>query len=218
MPHFVEAEYSECYPCGHTQPGLIDAVVPITYSEHLGQMHTALRNYKEPLVSASSRRYAAIRLAAILWRFLDVHERCVATAAGTDHFDVVTAVPSSSLDRDAESPLRRLIDWCAPIAGRHQRVLEPAGTVTGRTYDPDRYKIREALRGSRILLIDDTWTAGGHARSAAWHLRQAGATSVGLVVIGRHVQTDWKLGSETNADRLAALPRPFDWDVCAVHA
>ena len=39
---FVSPEYDTCYPCGH-QPETLNAVAPITYSEHLGQMHTALR-------------------------------------------------------------------------------------------------------------------------------------------------------------------------------
>lgn len=38
-------------------------VVPITYSEHLGQMHTALRDYKGSPPRA--QRYAMIRLAAM---------------------------------------------------------------------------------------------------------------------------------------------------------
>ena len=52
----------------------LDAVVPITYSEHLGQMHTALRRYKDGY--AQNQQYATPRLAAILWLFTERHERC----------------------------------------------------------------------------------------------------------------------------------------------
>ena len=43
---FIDPDYNRCYACAH-QPDNFDVVVPITYSEHLGQMHTALRSYKD---------------------------------------------------------------------------------------------------------------------------------------------------------------------------
>jgi len=46
-------------------------------------MHLALRNYKDG-DSTAIRRHDAIRLAAILWRFLRDHELCIASAAGVD--------------------------------------------------------------------------------------------------------------------------------------
>ncbi len=90
---FMDPDFETCYRCAH-QPDCLDAMVPITYSEHLGQMHLALRNYKDG-DSTAIRRHDAIRLAAILWRFLRDHELCVASAAGVDDFDLVTIVPSS---------------------------------------------------------------------------------------------------------------------------
>src|SRR4051812_15094080 len=96
---FISEDFAECYPCGHQQDHL-DVVVPITYSEHLGQMHKALWGYKngQPI----ERNYAGPRLTAILWRFLQRHEACVAKAAGAgnEEFDVITTVPSSAKARD----------------------------------------------------------------------------------------------------------------------
>jgi orotate phosphoribosyltransferase len=43
------------------------------------------------------------------------------------------------------------------------------------------------LTGASILLLDDTWTSGGTAQSAAVALKRAGARSVAVVVLGRHV-------------------------------
>jgi orotate phosphoribosyltransferase len=64
-----------------------------------------------------------------------------------------------------------------------------------------------------VLLIDDTWTTGSGAQSAAAALRQAGAGPVAAVVIGRHVKRDWR----ENERRLRALAQPFDWSSCAWH-
>src|SRR5690349_21799701 len=106
---FIGPGYDRCYPCAH-QPDHFDVVVPITYSEHLGQMHTALRSYKDG--PEEGRRYAMVRLTAILWRFLDAHEECVARAANAHGFDLVAAVPSSTPDADdRRTGLRQMIEW-----------------------------------------------------------------------------------------------------------
>ena len=215
---FNDPEYDTCYQCGH-QPEVLDAVVPITYSEHLGQMHTALRNYKDG-ASPGVRRHAAVRLAAILWRFLDRHEECVARAAEVDGFEVVTTVPSSKPSRDQASALRELVGWIAPVRPRLSQALEPTGEVEGRQFDARRFRARGELAGSAVLLLDDTWTSGGHATSAAQVLLEAGAAKVALVVIGRHVRREYEPvrdSGDTCGALLDALPEEFDWETCAVH-
>lgn len=215
---FMNPDFETCRSCDN-QPDCLDAVVPITYSEHLGQMHLALRNYKDSR-NASIRRHDAVRLAAILWRFLRDHESCVARAASVDGFDLVTIVPSSKPERDKHSALAELTGWIEPIKERLQRTLEPTGEVEGRNFDSNRYRSITDLFGQSVLLLDDTWTSGGHAQSAAHVLRAAGAQKVALVVIGRHVRPGYEpvRGSgETCGDLLEALPADFDWDICAVH-
>jgi predicted amidophosphoribosyltransferase len=214
---FITEDFDRCYPCQH-QPSHLDAVVPVTYSEHLGQVHTALRQYKDG-TAPSVRRYAKVRLAAILWRFLEAHEPCIANAVGVDGFDIVTVVPSSTLERDeARKGLRTLVGWCRPLAGRVERLLTPTGDMPeGRDYDGRRYRCEQSLDGRNVLLIDDTWTRGGHAQSAGHALRDAGAAAIGFVVIGRHVRREWEIDAdETTGDRLDDLPREFDWARCAV--
>jgi predicted amidophosphoribosyltransferase len=216
---FINPEYERCYPCVD-QPDNLSAVVPITYSENLGQVHTALRNYKDG-PSPAIRRHAAIRLAAILWRFLAEHEPCVARAAGGAEFDLVTIVPSSDPERDQDSAFRQLTGWIEPIRSRLQQLLEPTGEVEGRDFDPNRFKPTKKLSGESVLLLDDTWTTGGHARSASQALLEAGASGVAAVVVGRHVRPEYepvKGSGDTCGDLLSALPEDFDWNTCAVHA
>jgi hypothetical protein len=65
------------------------------------------------------------RRAAILWKFLDAHEQCVAAAAGVDSFDLVTTVPSSTPEKDEQrSNFRTIVGWCEPISERYERVIE----------------------------------------------------------------------------------------------
>jgi hypothetical protein len=42
-----------------------------------------------------------------------------------------------------------------------------------------------------VLLLDDTWTGGGHAQSAVLGLRAAGATRVSLLVVARWIKPDF---------------------------
>lgn len=215
---FIDPSFPTCYRCGH-QPASLDVVVPISYSEHQGQLHTALRNYKDG-ASAGIRRNAAVRLAAILWRFLREHEACVARAAGVEKFDLVTVVPSSDPDRDARPAFRKLTGWIRPIKPRLQRTLEPTGEVEGREFDANRFRTTSDVSGKSMLLLDDTWATGGHAQSASQALLNAGSTKVALVVIGRHIRRDYEPvrdSGETCGDLLDDLPETFDWSTCAVH-
>ncbi|HEX5928287.1 MAG TPA: hypothetical protein VFY48_02750 [Solirubrobacterales bacterium] len=216
---FIDPDYDTCYKCGF-QTDCLDAVVPITYSEHLGQLHLALSNYKRGS-SQAIRRYAAIRVAAILWRFLGQHETCVAEAAGVDGFDLVTIVPSSDPERDKDSPFAELTGWIEPIKSRLRRTLKPSGEVKGREFDAKRFTpIDSKLGDSSVLLLDDTWATGGHAQSAAHALLAAGAEKVALVVVGRHVRREFEPvrdSGKTCGELLDALPKGFDWGTCAVH-
>jgi predicted amidophosphoribosyltransferase len=218
---FIDPAYNRCYKCS-SQPEPLDAVVPITYSEHLGQMHTALRGYKEG--PSQVQHYAMVRLASILWLFLEEHEQCIAAAAGIrgERFDLVTTVPSSTTARDDRRSNLRWIaaTGCGATADRFQRVLKPTDRVpAGRDYNQDRYAATVPVDGVDVLLVDDTWATGGHAQSAGAALYTAGASSVGLVVIGRHIQPDWRPVQDgpTSSELLGALPKAFDWTTCCVH-
>lgn len=214
---FHDPDYPRCYACSQ-QPDLLDAFVPITYSVDSGQMHAALRGYKDDL-DPQVRRFHAVRLTAILWRFLERHERCIAAAAGVTEFGVVTTVPSKTLERDKQrAQLRKIVgSWCTPTAGRWQRVLAPVDPpVLERTFSEGRYLAADSVAGAAVLLIDDTWTTGSSMQSAAAALRTAGARAVAGVAIGRHLRLDFGWESGTTLERYRELPQRFDWDICPV--
>jgi predicted amidophosphoribosyltransferase len=214
---FDYVHHSECHGCGH-HPSNARVVVPISYSEHLGQLHLALRAYKRD--GSTTSRHHAVRLAGVLWRFLAAHEACVATAAGASGFELVTTVPSSYVERDEQpSNLRRMVEICKPVNGRYARALRPSGRVDpkDRAYDPQRYDATMAIPDA-VLLIDDTWASGSHAEAAAAALKKGGAKTVAVVTIGLHVRRDWTAGGgRTIGQRLDDIPTPFDWETCAVH-
>lgn len=213
---FPNEDWATDVGCG-ANPNHLDAVVPISYAPGAGQLHTALRHYKDDPREAIRSRFH-LQLASVLWLFLDAHEVCVAKAAkgSAPAFDVVCVVPSKARDRDERrAGLRTLLGrTCQHTAERFERLLIPTDRGSSeREYDPDRYEATRRVDGEHVLLIDDTWTSGASAQNSGYALKAAGAASVGFVAIGRYVRRDWA----DHGARLDALPKPFDWDTCAVH-
>jgi hypothetical protein len=203
--------YSRCYACAHGETWL-DAVAPISYSVAREQLHHALARYKR--LTGDVARRLGVELAAVLWRYLAEHEACVARAAGTSTFELVTTVPSGRRERDESHPLRWIVgELVGPTRGRHTRLLRRSGVeVPGRAFHAEKYEAVLPLEGQAVLLIDDTWTTGANAQSAAAALRHAGAGPIATVVIGRHLNRDW----HENDRRLRGITRPFDWSRCAL--
>ena len=201
--------YRRCYACAN-QEAVIDAVGPISYSVAHEQLHHALASYKR--LRGEVARRIGIQLAAVLWRYLDAHEPCAARAVGADSFPIVTTVPSGDRQRDDRHPLRWIVaDLVGPTRDRYERLLTRSATdVDPRAFDAGKYVALRELGGESVLLIDDTWTTGANAQSAAAALRAAGAGPIAAVVIGRHVNRGWR----DNDARLGALERPFDWRRC----
>jgi len=202
--------YPRCYTCART-PQALDALAPISYSVATGQLHHVLAAYKRH--DGRVARQLSIQLAAVLWRFLSGHERCLAHAAGVPSFDLVATVPSGVGERDESHPLHQIVsEIVAPTRGRHRRMLaRTAAPVAPHEFDRRRYEASSRINGAAVLLIDDTWTTGANVQSAATVLKEAGAQTIAAVVIGRHLNREWG----QNERRLSALARPFDWTRCA---
>jgi predicted amidophosphoribosyltransferase len=204
--------FARCYACAHGESHLA-AVAPISYSVSGGQLHHALAGYKRS--SGPTAHRMSVELAAVLWRYLAAHEICVARAAEIDGFAIVATVPSGDRARDAHHPLRRIVSELAgPTRERHERLLRRSELGAGeRAFHARKYEVTRRLSGESVLLIDDTWTTGANAQSAAAALSEAGAGAVAAVVVGRYLNREWR----ENDRRLRALPRPFDWCSCAHH-
>jgi adenine/guanine phosphoribosyltransferase-like PRPP-binding protein len=186
-------------------------MVPISYSVGHEYLHHILADYKR--AHGRNAEAAAEQVGAILSRFLERHEGCVARSSGVDRFGLVTAVPSSDAQRDGHHPLRRIVGEMSETRDRHERLLRrTAWRAQPRTFDSRRYRAVRRLDGESVLLIDDTWTTGASAQSAAAALKAVGAAVVAAVVVGRHVNREW----HENDVHLDALL--FDWSRCAACA
>ena len=54
------------------------------------------------------------------------------------------------------------------------------------------FKLKESLKGQRILLFDDVYTTGSTVKKAAKFLRQNGASAVIVTTLARTVLADWR--------------------------
>jgi len=187
------------------------AFAPIAYSVAHESLHREIAAYKrdaDPSVDVAVRH-----LTLLLDRFLRAHERCLAAAAGVDGFELVCTVPSGSRRRAGVAhPLEHIVgERLAPCAGRYRPLLRRSSLpVTPRRFDARRFVAIGPLAGESVLLIDDMWTTGASAQSAAAALHLAGAGTVAAVVIGRHVNRGWA----RNDEWLRQRAQPLDFRSC----
>lgn len=234
-PHcfaFHDPNYPQCYGCRRgAEAQAIDVFVPISYALTGGQFYHALFNYKNAQLGEDAQRPLWANLTSVFWRFIAQHEHCVAQTVGVDAFDLVCVVPS----KNPAAPARRfslqaiagttkvtsadgpVID--GPLNTRYEALLTALPDVdpTSRHFDPDRFEAVRPLTGMRVLLVEDTWVTGSTARSAAHALKDAGATVVACIAVGRRLQPDWPPTTGATGKRYDQLPKTFDWDTCAVH-
>ncbi len=85
-----------------------------------------------------------------------------------------------------------------------------------RRADITKFRMTVRLNGQSVLVVDDTWTQGGHAQSAAAALKLAGAGTVGIFVLGRHFTTQQQSPHGEAAKEYLGAARRVGWsfDIC----
>lgn len=206
--------WARCYSCNTVERQLsapCPLIVPISLTELQGQLHYQLRNYKAD--ESQMAQSFLIRTAAILGYFLHKHSGCIAEAAGGD-WDVITSVPSST-DRIGDHPLVRAIRAVGSLRDQYEPLLRRGEQPTGHLIASDEgFLPTRKLAGERVLLIDDTFTSGARAQSAASALSIAGASVAAIVPIGRVISPEFNEETAEYWKRQSALE--FDFDVCCL--
>jgi hypothetical protein len=200
-----------CFHCSQYLeylPGLLpDVMVPVAYARKGSQHATTLWQYKSARPAAVAARAA---LSALLLAFLRDHGPCIWQRAGMTRPTHAAVVPSRRA-RPGIHPLQALVGRYLTLPWIPMRLAcsEDPGCCDP---DPSRFSA-ERMAGASVLLLDDTWTSGASATSAAAALKLAGARSVALVVAGRHLD-----GREAGSYRFSPAAMPFRPWLCAVHA
>ncbi|GAB3994650.1 hypothetical protein GCM10029992_09750 [Glycomyces albus] len=188
---------------------MADFVVPISYALDDKQHARNLRSYKYPQPSHAAHKI----LSDLLYAFLTTHIGCLSNVANGP-FTHYATVPSTK--NRSDHPLSGI---CRPLPWPSIQITPRPGAFNNgkaRKIDFEGFAINEVgLVGSRVLLIDDTWTTGSRIQSISRELKQSGADVVIAVVLGRWINTSFEPGARlTEAIRSAER---FDLSTCVVH-
>jgi len=215
----VDERYPRCHPCNQARRVLgerqvADVVVPMSFAPAGLQFARELYTYKRSTVPPEIRASRTVGLAAVLWKWLTVHESCIARHVGIDGFDRITVVPSTS-GRPGPHPLREIVAELVEITrSRYEDLLSIDNPSAGqREQSAERFKATRSVVAEDVLVIDDTWTTGAHAQSAAAALNSAGARTVAIVAIGRWLVREW---GDNEAFYQEVRRRGWAWDRCCL--
>jgi hypothetical protein len=178
--------YDQCFPCKshHSRTGLADATAFLTYAVAGQKSGLVMRGYKARPPVAEHRQVVGLLLLVAL----QGHTQCIETLGGSavTHWAVVPSLPA----KPWVHPLRGLV--AARAKGVEVPLTAAPGVSQPRAVNPDHFACNMRMPPeSHVLLIDDTWTTGGHAQSAALALRKAGAARVSVIVVARWLKEDY---------------------------
>jgi hypothetical protein len=164
--------------------GLADGSAFLAYAVAGQQSGYVMRGYKAPEPLAEHRTIVTLLAYVGLAR----HARCSALLAGAPvtHWATVPSLPA----KPGQHPFHEMIGRVAP--GQEVRLTAAGWVDYPRAVRPDHFGISGTLpERSHVLLMDDTWTSGGHAQSASLALHRAGAGHVSLLVAARWISRDY---------------------------
>lgn len=198
--------YRRCYPCNthRTQPGLADATAFLTYAVAGQESGYLMRGYKARPPVAEHQLVVGL----LLRLALEGHTRCAEALSGLPitHWASVPSLPP----KPYAHPLRGLVARVAQ--GTEAPLVAATGVQQPRVVSAEHFACTVPLpKAAHVLLIDDTWTTGGHAQSAVLALRKAGAVRVSLLVVARWLKEDYG----DNKQFIASLrTRDFNPRIC----
>ena len=200
-------DFDTCYPCSHYyEPSgeTSDRRGFVSYGWDNSQSSRVMYGYKEQVPSHQAYRVVNV----MLFYALHEHLRC---AADPCHGPAAVWATVPSL-RGRAYPQALHVMTAGLLRNMPEALLGPAGDIQApRSLRPDNFVVHSQVRGQHVLLLDDTWTSGGHAESAAAALKRAGAARVTLLVLARWL--DLTRGRTEEFVR-TELTNDFDPDRC----
>lgn len=202
----VAAGQERCGTCaGHLRAmaaGLADQTGFLTWAVSGRQSGFTMRLYKAVPPNPEAR--AAVM--AALYFALAFHRECVERLTGTPitYWASVPSLPPKAGPHSLQTLLR-------PVAPGEEVVLTAHDTTAPRALSLDHFTAPSLPAAAHVLLVEDTWTSGGHAQSAAAALHAAGAGQVSTLTIARWIDLGWPPSKEFHHHRTQA---DYDPDVC----
>lgn len=189
----VEPQYTHCRRCYQDmltardrKQDLARLVLPLVYGVKGSQSGYLMYQYKGTRATLQQRS----RLTLLLALALTGHRRCIETQVGYG-ISAWTTIPSTQ-GRPGDHPIRDIARQAQP-AGIEVALAHRCPPIIDRSYQPERWQVpsSEVVAGRHVLVIDDTWTSGGRAQSAASALATAGAAAVSIIVLARWLEPSY---------------------------
>ena len=201
------SNYSTCYQCNWLyQPSdeISDKRGFVSYGWDNSQSSRVMYGYKEAVPIRQAYRLVNVML------FYALHEHMSCVTHPHHGPPTMWATVPSLRDRGHPQALHTMT--AGLLRNMSEALLCPSDDIGDpRALRPENFAVRTDVRGRHILLIDDTWTSGGHAESAAAALKRAGGSRVTLLVLARWL--DMGRG-ETHQFVKNELTDDFDPDRC----
>lgn len=198
----VTPGYNVCRPCSARsgQPGLADRLGFVTYGSDGSQAGRIMYAYK----ANGATSYQLV--SSLLTYAVVAHWDCIAGEVG-GYPDGWAYVPSLS-GRQGAHPLFQI---ASQFMGTVPHVPVSANAVKGsaRNFDPTHFAV-SSTSARHVLLLDDTWTTGGHLQSVSAALKLTGVTHVTGLAVARWLDPSWA----TTRTFIDGLPATFDPALC----
>lgn len=178
---------------------------PITQSGHM------MRGYKSQSIPQATHWQTVALMSALA---LIGHVSCPGQLVGMP-INAWATVPSlPPKPAMPVHPLHDIVQQLARPGASEVRLQAAVGVTAPRGINRDHFTVSDgATPGQHVLLIDDTWTSGGHAMSAALALRAAGAAHVSVLVLARWLSIGWEATTVAWAKQRLVAP-DFQPDIC----
>lgn len=204
--------FDRCWRCAQAQcfAGVADVVAPLAYAIAGTPSAALVCDYKNHPARRVREHHSAV-LDALVWLGITRHERCIAAVAGSPV--ALRVVVPSLTSRPGTHPFAQIARAAGALG---PATLLPAPTaVCERVVRADKFVLTPDARvdGRHVLVLDDIWTTGSNAQSAALALRRAGAAAVSVLVVGRWLRPNHP-GTARFID--TRLQRGYDPDLCPV--
>ena len=204
--------FDRCWRCQQHQriTGLADVVAPLTYAIGHTQSATLLRHYKDDPVRTVRERHSLI-INWLVYLGITLHERCLAAAVGRP-VSLRLAIPSLT-GRPGLHPFAQIVQQMNAVSDTVTLVPKPDAMCDRDINTKFALEPQVRLDGQHVLVMDDAWTTGSNAQSAALAVRGAGAAAVSVMVVGRWLSPGFGPTADFIKDR---LQRDYDPGICPV--
>ena len=200
-------DFHSCYQCGNEyapSSETSDLRGFVSYGWDNSQSATVMYGYKDAVGNRQAQRVVNVLL------FYALHEHLACTTHPQYGQPTMWAAVPSLRQRGHPQVLHTMT--ASLLRNMPEAQMAPSEDVRSpRSFRPENFAVASLVTGQHVVLIDDTWTTGGHAESAAAALKRAGAARVTMLVLAR-----WLDPRRGNTEEFikTKLTRDFDPDLC----